>query len=95
MYDHGRWGIAFLVADARLTDDDRLHLLVSAISMYLNKEEERKLCTINLEGILYNTGKRALLGSFAGQRFEAELETNAEKSYPRFLITEHIDARLN
>ncbi len=83
-----RWGYTFLIADAKLRGDDRLYLLREATEMYLGNEDERPLKTDSLEGRLTTQGKYDSLGSFGGQRFDAEVETDKGKAKVRFLVEE-------
>ena len=83
-----RWGFTFLRADSRLSYDDRHYLMQEATEMYLKNEEERQVKTDTLEGRLYTKGQHDSLGSFGGQRFDAEIELNLGKAKVRFLVNE-------
>ena len=72
-----RWGYSFLMADSRLGLEERLSILYDATEMYLLGESERPVGDPDsFEGRIYTERKYDVLGSFAGQRFDAELETN-------------------
>lgn len=92
-----RWGIAYLVADSRLSERDRRDLFINAIEMSLYDEDERKVGGegYEYEGIIHTEGKKQLLGVFFGKRFDGEIDTNYGKSKLRFLIKEHINPNLN
>lgn len=83
-----RWGFTFLVSDSRVSEIDRNYLLREATVMYLCNESEQVLKTDTLEGRLTTQGKYDVLGSFSGQRFDAEVETNTGKAYLKFLVDE-------
>ena len=83
-----RWGITFLVADSRLGNLEKDYLLVKATTMYLRNENDKEVKTDSIEGKLFTKGDYCSLGSFDGQRFDAELETEHGRVNVRFLVSE-------
>ncbi len=92
---HHRWGYVFLAFDSFITFDERIYLAREAIEMKLNGISTRDIKRDGYEGKLYEKGGYQTLGTFSGQCFEAELETDRGKSNLSFLVTEHIRATLN
>lgn len=88
-----RWGYTFLRTDTRLSFEDRHYLLGQATEMYLDNEEERAIKTDTLEGRLTTQGRWDSLGSFGGQRFEAEIESKPGKVKLCFLVSEQSGQR--
>ena len=86
-----RWGFTFLVADARLTEDERVGLVYEATTMYLQGERKKRVRGETYEGLLYTAGNVETLGTFSGQQFDAVIETDGGKAKLRFLVTEAMD----
>ena len=93
--DHGRWVVTFLKTETGLSPYDRLYLMLQATEMYLSREEERAVRGETFEGVLHRTGKYQLLGTFGGQEFKAEVETDKGKKDLAFLVTEKVNPNLN
>jgi hypothetical protein len=87
-----RWGYTFLLTDSGLSEKERMGLVMQATEMYLSGERERRLKEENFEGVLYTERKFDVLGSFAGQRFEADLDSNYGNTHLRFLVNEQTAA---
>ena len=83
-----RWGITFLVADSRLGEVEKDYLLIKATTMYLRDEKNRAILTDTIDGKLSTQGNYWSLGSFAGQRFDAQLDTEQGRVNVRFLVSE-------
>ena len=79
-------GYVFLAWSGKLTRDQRLYVVREAFEMYLTKEKRRPLTDAALEGVLRTDGSRQCLVTFVGQKFEAELETDAGKVKAAFLV---------
>jgi len=93
MFDEmNRWVYAFLQGDSRLSAEDRFGLLTRASVMYFRNETELKVETDTFSGVISTKGDYGLIGSFGGQRFDAELETNDGKVNLKFLISEQTGA---
>jgi hypothetical protein len=85
-----RWGFTFLIGTSLLTNDDKLALVAKATLMYLNGEERTDVSGEGYEGVLYTHHEWKVVGGFAGQQFDAILESDAdeEKLRLRFLVSE-------
>ncbi len=92
--DHGfRWGITFLSTSTDISEESREELFYHATRMYLGKESERSVKGADYEGTVSTIWKYDVLGSFAGVRFDADLETGKGRANLRFLVSEQTDGR--
>jgi hypothetical protein len=85
--DNIRWGYIFLEKSSKINYEDNLGLVSQAVDMHLKGEFERKIKEDNYEGILYR-GKFALVGTFGGIKYHAEIETNRGKTNTSFIVSE-------
>src|SRR3989338_6627648 len=88
-----RWGITFLTTSTAISEESREDLVYHATGMYLRKEGEREVKGGDYEGIVSTVWKYDVLGSFAGVRFDAELQTEEGKAHLRFLVSEQTGGR--
>ena len=95
MDDLYRWGIAFLVADAKLTFGQRQYIVDSAAQMLGVGEESRDISLkiyrnpeLDLEGRITTKGESGVLGSFVGIKYAAEIETHKGEVKIVFLMSE-------
>ena len=99
------WGYAFACVDARIGFDETLHLVKSAIDMYLDNLDKKDVRGVNYEGRITNTKKYYQLGAFGGICFKAELDVDSKldvdsnngdnKANLSFLILDYIDPIMN
>ena len=80
------WGYAFLRGDSRTNLGEKERLLLEAIDMYYLDEEKRYVQGDSYEGVVTTERKWGLIGSFGGQVFDAEVDTNSGRSHLRFLV---------
>ena len=83
-----RWGYVFLRAASSMGEDDVRNLMIQAVEMYLEGEDQRSIRGSNFEGRLTTEGKYELLGEFGGQRFDAEVESIYGRDSATFLVSE-------
>lgn len=83
-----RWGVTFLCTNTSISAAGRMNLVREATEMYLDKEEERRVRFGGYEGILCTRWKYDVLGSFAGVRFDADVDTEDGRAHLRFLVSE-------
>ena len=88
-----RWGITFLTTSTAISEESREELFYHATGMYLRKEGEREVKEGDYEGMVSTIWKYDVLGSFAGVRFDADLETEKGKIKLRFLVSEQTGGR--
>ena len=87
-HDGIRWGYVFLRAPNFLSGEDRDSLMTTAVEMYLAGEPERDIQSEGYEGRVYTERRFEMLGTFGGQRFDAELETVHGRDTATFLVNE-------
>ena len=90
-----QWGWVYLVSDTRLSEEERKSLMIEAIRMYQTGKERKKVRGERYEGVISTSGRHELIGTFDGQHFDAELDTDHGKSKLSFLVAEKIRAELN
>jgi len=83
-----------MVTDLRLSRQEREHILLEAIKMYVKGDEEQKVKGKTYEGKMWK-GEHGLMGTFSGQKFTAELDTNDGTAKLAFLIAEYLSPELN
>ncbi len=83
-----RWGLVVLGSTMPLDDELRQELLLLAIRAYLDDEDRVDFDWDGAAGCLRTEGDAALLGSFIGQRFVADIETEEFTARVEFLVTE-------
>ncbi len=87
-----RWGFVVLGTNLKLTDELRNDLLMLACRTYLDDEASVDIDWTGMSGKLYAKGEAAQLGTFVGQRFVAEVDSDEGQGKVDFLVTE---AQLN
>jgi hypothetical protein len=83
-----RWGFVVLGSTIPLDDALRRELLTLAIRSYLDDVTRVEFDWQGAAGCLRTDGDAALLGSFIGQRFIAEIDTEERSGKVEFLVTE-------
>jgi len=83
-----RWGFVVLGTNLSLDDELRRELLVLAIRAYLDDLPRVDFDWETASGCVTTDGDAAVLGSFIGQRFVAEVETADRTGKVEFLVTE-------
>jgi len=91
--DHNAY--AFISFDMGLDRDDRLHFVSEAISMYREREQRRTVKGESYEGVLTTDGSRAFAGGWAGQLYQAMVETDAGKCELSFILSQRFDPNMN
>ncbi|MBM3943617.1 MAG: hypothetical protein FJ316_12040 [SAR202 cluster bacterium] len=86
-----RWGYVFLRTASRISNEELRDLMVQAVEMYLNGEEERKVRGDSFEGRLHTQQRYEVLGEFGGQRFDADLDTAYGRDTAAFLVNEQTE----
>ncbi|MSQ05926.1 MAG: hypothetical protein EXR54_03085 [Dehalococcoidia bacterium] len=86
-----RWGYVFLRSTSHVSMDELRALMLQAVEMYLNGEEQRKVHGDAFDGRLSTEQKYELLGEFGGQRFDADLETPYGHDQASFLVSEQTE----
>lgn len=74
-YAGGRYGLAFLLTDSRLSDEEKDYLFGSAIKLYLTDKKNTKIKTDTLEGRVHRSKLFTMLGNFSGPQYEAEVDS--------------------
>ncbi len=87
-YPLARWGFVVLGTNLNLDDDLRKDLLVLACRTYLDDDTSVDIDWEGMSGRLTARGEAAQLGTFIGQRFVAEVDTDDGKGKVDFLVTE-------
>jgi hypothetical protein len=82
-------------SDKILSRRQKANLISEALDMFGSRESEREIKTDSLEGRVRTNGKYYVLGSFAGQHYEAEVETDWGKAKLSFLVKEYVDPAKN
>ena len=84
-----KWGYAFLKADARLKEEDRMHLLRESVLMYLNGNVKKDVETENIGGRI-TQGEYGVFGAFYGRAYNAEIDANDVRGKVKvsFLVSE-------
>ena len=83
-----RWGYVFLRGAVYLSEDDMKELMTTAVEMYLQDEDQRKVSGSEFEGSVSTDRKYEVLGHFGGQRFDVELDTIYGRDSASFLVNE-------
>ena len=91
-YPLARWGFVVLGTNLKLDDGLRNDLLMLACRTYLDDETSVDIDWEGMSGKLYARGEAAQLGTFVGQRFVAEVDSDEGRGKVDFLVTE---AQLN
>src|SRR3989344_3520800 len=81
-----QWRYYFLRSNSRITDFERRYLLFQTAEMHLAEEGTRRVVMDSLEGKISTTKKYEILGTFGGQHYDVELETNSGKVNLAFII---------
>jgi hypothetical protein len=87
-YPLARWGFVVLGTNLPLTDDLRKDLLTLACRTYLDDETSVDIDWEGMSGRLTARDEAAQLGTFIGQRFVAEVDTDDGRGKVDFLVTE-------
>ena len=90
MLDHMgmRWGYVFLRAATHIGAEDANDIMVHAVEMFLQGEQERNIKSSGFEGKLVTEMKYEIIGELGGQRFDADLETPYGHDKASFLVSE-------
>ena len=88
-----RWGYVFLRSANYLNPEQFHDLMVQAVEMYLDGEDEREIKHSEYEGRLSTERRYEIMGGLGGQRFDAVLETAYGKDEATFLINEQTGGR--
>ena len=83
-----RWGYVFLRSGSYLGPDDFKDIMVQAVEMFLQGEEERNVKSSGFEGKLFTEMRYEIIGGLGGQRFDADLETPYGRDKASFLVSE-------
>jgi hypothetical protein len=84
-----RWGFVFLACPVQLAPQQVDDLVRLAIQAYYDESREVGFDWDELRGTVKATGEPAMLGSFVGQRFEAEVHRSTGSHLLQLLVTEH------
>lgn len=68
------WGIAFLRADSRLSEEERTQLVLGAARMYIKDADSMPIRGDTFEGRMKTNGKHYVMGSFRGRAYDAEID---------------------
>lgn len=93
--DNRKWEVAYLISDTRFTPKERFELVMEAIDMYVNNKQKRKVSGRRYGGIIENTGKDEVLGSFYGRHFEADVFATFGKTKLAFLVAKRVPIECN
>ncbi len=88
-----KWGITFLRGASYLTRDEQDELIRDATSMYILKEDDRRVQTGTYAGRITTRWKYGVIGTFGGIEFNAELETDKGRDKLSFLVNEQTPGR--
>ena len=84
-----RWGLVFLASPLPMDDAQREDLVRLAARAWFEDLHEVAFDWPGLRGTVRAAGEAAILGSFVGQRFDAEVHTHqGESAILRFLVAE-------
>ena len=83
-----RWGYVFLHGAAHINEEEMKGLMIQAVEMYLEGDDEREIKGDGFEGKLYTERKYEVIGALGGQRFDAKLETPKGQDQAAFLVSE-------
>ena len=83
-----KWHYTFLLANARLREDDVEELLWEATRMFLQKRRRKSVRGTNWEGVLTTKREVGSLGPFSGQKFIGEVDTKKGKVHVVFLMND-------
>ena len=83
-----RWGYVFLHGAAHINEEEMKDLMIQAVEMYLEGDDEREIKGDGFEGKLYTERKYEVIGALGGQRFDAKLETPKGQDQAAFLVSE-------
>ena len=85
-----RWGFTFLMGNSLISNEDKLKLVAEATVLYFKGQDRAEVAGDGYEGVLFTRHEWKVIGGFAGQQFDAELETEVDegKIRLRFLVSE-------
>lgn len=85
-----RWGFSFLMGNSLISNDEKLKLVAEATVLYFKGEDRTEVSGPGYEGVLFTRREWKVIGGFAGQQFDAEIETEVDggKIRLRFLVSE-------
>ena len=91
-----RWCHVFLKSDARIPEEDRDHIVSTAVAMHFHKEREKRVEGEHYEGTIKTDGTYQCLGAFSGEIFNASLDVDGHGRIDiSFLVTEKVREDLN
>ena len=79
--------ICVLASTVRLSEDASLSLYDAACEMVAARQEHAELRSAAVTGTIRNVGKDAVVGTFSGPLFEADVITAGTSGHVRFLLT--------
>ena len=83
-----RWGYVFLRAANHIGAEEVSEIMVHAVEMFLQGEQERTIKSSGFEGKLVTEMRYEIIGELGGQRFDADLETPYGRDKASFLVSE-------
>ncbi len=85
-----RWGFTFLLGNSLISNDEKLKLVAEATVLYFKGLDRTEVSGAGYEGVLHTKHEWKIIGGFAGQQFDADLDTEADegKVRLRFLVSE-------
>lgn len=83
-----RWGLVFLHCPIPMEEEHKQLLVQHAAQAYFDDEAEVAIDLPAFKGTVRATSDTVALGTFVGQRFEAEIHLPDGKATLRFLVTE-------
>ena len=79
--------ICVLASTVRLSEEASLSLYDAACEMLAARQEHAELRSGGVTGTIRNLGKDAVVGTFSGPLFEADVITAGTSGHVRFLVT--------
>ena len=83
-----RWGLVFLHCPIPIEEEQKLALVRLAAKAWFTDQKQLPFSMPMFEGELRATSETVALGSFIGQRFEADVHLPEGSTTVRFLVTE-------
>lgn len=84
-----RWGFVFVACPIRLTEEQRMGLVRLAATAWFTDQDEVRFDWEGCEGVVRVASDTMALGTFTGQRFEAEVNLADTSGKVQFLVAEH------
>jgi hypothetical protein len=86
--DNGRWYLAILSIQGRLTNDQKYQVYCVAAEMQLKEQQIRSISRDTIEARVTTDGTSWSLGGFSGRRYEAVVETSHGTAQMRLLLSD-------